>query len=90
MDFKEAQALLRKGVAPDPNYPDLPDDTTAAELIAFDPNAELQYRLAKDQNPELTRAMILQNQKSFRIGQWLNRRTGGPAQGALERLKKRK
>ena len=84
---------------PDPRYPDLPDDMPAAELIAFDANAELQYRLAKDRNPEITRTMILQNQKSFKIGQWMNRRGASPGadgqeQGlfrkAAERLKKKK
>ena len=42
MTIKEAQEALRSGVTPRPDYPDLPNDFTAAELIAFDPKAELE------------------------------------------------
>ena len=47
MDIKEMQEALRRGVEPSPDYPDLPNDFTAEKLIAFDPKAELQYRMVK-------------------------------------------
>lgn len=73
MDIKEAQALLRSGVKPSPDYPDLPNDFTAEQLIAYDPKAELEYRMAKDQNPGMTRAMLMRQWKPFRIGRiWSN------------------
>ena len=68
MDIKGAQEALRRGVTPSPDYPDLPNDFTAAELIAFDPKAELEYRMAKDRHPGLTRAMLMQHWRPFRIG----------------------
>ena len=68
MDIKEAQEELRRGVRPSPDYPDLPNDFTAEALIAFDPKAELEYRMAKDRNPGMTRAMLMRSWRSFRIG----------------------
>ena len=68
MDIKQAQELLRKGIEPSPDYPDLPNDYTAEELIAYDPKAELEYRMVKDRNPEMTRAMLMQQWRAFRIG----------------------
>ena len=68
MDIREVQEALRRGVEPSPDYPNLPNDFTAEELIAYDPKAELEYRLAKDQNPGLTRAMLMQHWRAFRIG----------------------
>ena len=85
MDIKQAQALKQSGVAPSPDYPDLPNDFTAAELIAFDPNAELAYRMAKDQNPGITRAAIAQNWRSFKIGR-LWSRADGKDPGFLQKL----
>ena len=79
MEFKEAQALLREGIRPSPEYPDLPNDYTAEELIAYDPKAELEYRMAKDQNPAMTRTMILQHWRSYKIGQWGRKKNGGAA-----------
>lgn len=73
MDIKEAQEMLRSGVEPSPDYPDLPNDFTAEELIAYDPKAELEYRMAKDRHPGMTRAMLMQQWKPFRIGRiWSN------------------
>ena len=72
MDITEVQKALRSGVTPSPDYPDLPNDYTAAELIAYDPKAELEYRLAKDRNPGMTRSMLMQHWRAFRIGRiWL-------------------
>lgn len=68
MDIKEAREALNAGVTPSPDYPDLPNDLTAEALIAFDPKAELEYRMAKDRSPRLTRALVLQSWRSFRIG----------------------
>ena len=68
MELKEMQEALRAGVKPSPDYPNLPNDFTAEELIAFDPKAELQYRMVKDQRPDFTRAMLMQSWRSFRIG----------------------
>jgi len=76
MTIKEAQEALRSGVTPSPDYPDLPNDFTAAELIAFDPKAELEYRLAKDRNPGLTRAALMRTWRSFRIGRIWSREDG--------------
>ena len=68
MDMKEVREALNAGVTPSPDYPDLPNDLTAEELIAFDPKAELEYRMVKDQNPGMTRAMLMRHWRSFRIG----------------------
>ena len=68
MDLKEMREALRAGVTPDPAYPDLPNDFTAAELIAYDPKAELEYRMAKDRHPGLTRAALMQQWRPFKIG----------------------
>ncbi|MBE6997917.1 MAG: hypothetical protein E7427_07080 [Ruminococcaceae bacterium] len=76
MDIKQAQELLRRGVEPSPDYPDLPNDYTAAELIAFDPMAELEYRMVKDRHPGMTRSKLVQNWRAFRIG-----RIGAPEEG---------
>ena len=82
MDIKEAQELLRSGVEPSPDYPDLPNDFTAAELIAYDPKAELEYRMAKDRNPRLTRAMLMQQWRPFRIGRIWEKDEQGPMDNA--------
>ena len=68
MELNEVRKALQEGVVPSPDYPDLPNDLTADALIAFDPKAELEYRMAKDRNPGLTRSLILQSWRSFRIG----------------------
>ena len=68
MDIKDVQEALKKGVEPSPDYPDLPNDFTAEELIRYDPKAELEYRMAKDKNPRLTRAALMQSWRPFRIG----------------------
>ncbi len=68
MDIKEMQEALRRGVEPSPDYPDLPNDFTAEKLIAFDPKAELQYRMVKDRRPDMTRARFMQSWRSYRIG----------------------
>ena len=86
MNIKEAQEALRRGVEPSPDYPDLPNDYTAAELIAFDPKAELEYRMVKDQRPGMTRAMLMQNWRSFRIGR-LGCREDGKQERFLDRLR---
>ena len=77
MDIKEAQALLRSGVEPSPDYPDLPNDFTAEQLIAYDPKAELEYRMAKDRHPGMTRAMLMRQWKPFRIGRIWSSDDGG-------------
>ena len=77
MDFKEMQEALRQGVTPSPDYPDLPNDFTAEQLIQFDPKAELQYRMLKDRHPEMTRAKLMQNWRSFRIGRIWEKEDGG-------------
>ena len=99
MDIKEAQKALRGGLRPSPDYPDLPNDFTAEELIAYDPNAEIEYRMAKDRNPGITRAMIVQNWKAFKIAQRFRpgdgrasgKQDGGPGflRTAAEFLKKK-
>ena len=98
MDIKEAQELLKKGIAPSPDYPDLPNDFTAAELIAYDPKAELEYRMAKERNPDMTRAMLMQHWRAFRIGRiWSKERTAADAgenassalRGAIQRIRDR-
>ncbi len=98
MDIKEAQEALRSGLRPSPDYPDLPNDFTAEALIAYDPKAEIEYRMAKDRNPGITRAMIIQNWKAFNIAQRLSlkgRRSAGKQDGpgflrrAAELLKKK-
>ena len=68
MDIKDMRDALREGVTPSGDYPDLPNDFTAAELIAYDPKAELEYRMAKDRHPELTRAALMRQWRPFRIG----------------------
>ena len=68
MDIRQAQKELRSGMTPSPDYPDLPNDYTAAELIAFDPMAELEYRMAKDKHPALTRAELMRHWRPFKIG----------------------
>ena len=91
MDIKEAQEELRRGVRPSPDYPDLPNDFTAEELIAFDPKAELEYRMVKDRNPGMTRAMLMQNWRSFKIGRlWSkdDRGTDGSAGSFASLLRK--
>ena len=88
MDIKEVQKALREGVTPSPDYPNLPNDFTAEELIAFDPKAELEYRMAKDRTPGLTRSAILQSWRSFRIGRlWVK---DGKKSGGLADLLRRK
>ena len=87
MDIKQAQALKQSGVAPSPDYPDLPNDFTAAELIAYDPKAELEYRMAKDRNPRLTRAMLMQQWRPFRIGRiWEKDGSGGGSDEFFRKL----
>ena len=68
MDIDEIRKALREGVTPSPDSPDLPNDFTAAELIAYDPKAELEYRMAKDRNPGMTRAAFMRAWRPFRIG----------------------
>ncbi len=76
MDIDEVRKALREGVTPSPDYPDLPNDFTAAELIAYDPKAELEYRMAKDRHPELTRAAFMRAWRPFRIGRlWVKEKT---------------
>ena len=97
MDIKDVQNELRRGVAPSPDYPNLPNDFTAEELIAYDPKAELEYRLAKDRHPGMTRAKIMQHWRAFRIGRIFEPEDGRPAGGdglsilekAVRRLKRR-
>ena len=86
MDIKEIQDQLRRGVTPSPDYPDLPNDFTAQELIDFDPKAELEYRMVKDRNPGMTRAMLMQQWRSFRIGRVFVRDDGKKA-GALDAIR---
>ena len=84
MDIQEAPEALRSGLRPSPDYPDLPNDFTAEALIAYDPKAEIEYRMAKDRNPGITRAMIVQNWRSFKIVQrWSpkGRRSAGKNDG---------
>ena len=88
MDIKDVQEALRRGVTPDPAYPDLPNDYTAAELIAFDPKAELEYRMAKDRNPKLTRAMLMQHWRSFRIGRIFSKDDRDAGGGLLSLLRR--
>ena len=85
MDIKEAQEALRSGVTPSPDYPDLPNDFTAEELIAYDPRAELEYRMIKDRNPAMTRAMLMQQWRSFRIGRLWTKDGRGEAKGFLQK-----
>ena len=86
MDIKDAQEALRRGVTPSPDYPDLPNDFTAEELIAYDPKAELEYRMAKDRNPGLTRAMLMQQWRPFRIGRiWAKDGRGTGDASALQK-----
>ncbi len=85
MDMKEVREALNAGVTPSPDYPDLPNDLTAEELIAFDPKAELEYRMAKDRNPRLTRSLVLQSWRSFRIGTLLSRGKKGEKTSLLQR-----
>ncbi len=77
MEIKDVQEALRKGVEPSPDYPDLPNDFTAEELIRYDPKAELEYRMAKDRNPRLTRAALMQSWRPFRIGRIFEKEDGG-------------
>ena len=86
MEIKEIQEQLRRGVTPSPDYPDLPNDFTAQELIDFDPKAELEYRMVKDRNPGMTRAMLMQQWRSFRIGRVFVR-DGEKKGGVLDRLR---
>lgn len=86
MEIKEIQEQLRRGVTPSPDYPDLPNDFTAQELIDFDPKAELEYRMVKDRNPGMTRAMLMQQWRSFRIGRVFVRDDGKQG-GVLDRLR---
>lgn len=86
MEIKEIQEQLRRGVTPSPDYPDLPNDFTAQELIDFDPKAELEYRMVKDRNPGMTRAMLMQQWRSFRIGR-IFVRDDGKQGGVLDRLR---
>ena len=94
MEIKEIQEQLRRGVTPSPDYPDLPNDFTAQELIDFDPKAELEYRMVKDRNPGMTRAMLMQQWRSFRIGRVFVRDDGKQGsvldrlREALQRMKK--
>ena len=84
MDIKEIQEQLRRGVRPSPDYPDLPNDFTAEQLIAYDPKAELEYRMVKDRNPEMTRAMLMQQWRAFRIGRiWTKDKRGSDSGGGL-------
>ena len=83
MDIKEVQEALRRGVEPSPDYPDLPNDFTAAELIAYDPKAELEYRMAKDRNPGLTRAALMRHWRSFRIGRLWSKDDGAPSENGI-------
>ena len=71
MDVREMQEALKNGVEPSPEYPDLPNDFTAAELIAYDPKAELSYRMAKEKDPSMTRAKLMQSWRSFKIAAML-------------------
>lgn len=91
MDIKEIQDQLRRGVTPSPDYPDLPNDFTARQLIDFDPKAELEYRMVKDRNPGMTRAMLMQQWRSFRIGRLFCRDDGkqGGIPDALRRMLQR-
>ena len=77
MDIKEVQKALREGVTPSPDYPNLPNDFTAEELIAYDPKAEMEYRMIKDANPGMTRAMLMQTWKPYRIGRIWTSEDGG-------------
>ena len=88
MDIKDVQEALRKGVEPSPDYPDLPNDYTAEQLIAYDPKAELEYRMAKDLHPELTRAKLMQSWKAFRIGSIRFRKKGGTEADGMGFLRK--
>lgn len=74
MDFKDIREQLRRGVTPSPEYPDLPNDVSAADLIAFDPKAEIEYRMAKDRTPGLTRTAILQSWRSYKIGRFWSKK----------------
>ena len=88
MNIREAQEALRNGVKPSPDYPDLPNDYTAEQLIAYDPKAELEYRMAKDLHPEMTRAKLMQSWKAFRIGSIRLRKKGGTEAGGMGFLRK--
>ena len=77
MEIEEVRNALREGVTPSPDYPDLPNDFTAAELIAYDPKAELEYRMVKDREPGMTRAAFMRTWRSFRIGSlWVKEKSG--------------
>ena len=89
MDIKEVQEQLRAGVKPSPDYPDLPNDFTAEELIAYDPKAELEYRMIRDRNPGMTRAMLMQQWRPFRIGRVWSKDGRGEAKGLLQKAAER-
>ena len=89
MDIRQAQKELRSGMTPSPDYPDLPNDYTAAELIAFDPKAELEYRMVKDRQPDMTRAKLMQHWRSFRIGSFRIRGEGAAAEHSAAALFRR-
>ena len=88
MDVKQAQEALKNGVEPSPEYPDLPNDFTAAELIAFDPKAELSYRLAKAKDPSMTRAKLMQSWRPFKIGRLFSGADSPSEKGASAALGK--
>ena len=77
MDIDEVRRALREGVTPSPDYPDLENDFTAAELIAYDPKAELEYRMVRDREPGMTRAAFMRTWRSYRIGRlWVKEKDG--------------
>ena len=84
MTIKEAKQLLRDGVKPDLAYPNLETDMTAEELIAFDPRAELEYRMAKDNEPDLTRNELLRQWKALNLV-----RLWKPAEGTTKEHKEK-
>ncbi len=81
MDIQDMRQELRDGVTPSPDYPDLPNDFTAEQLIGYNPMAELEYRLAKDRKPGLTRAAFMQTWRAFRIGRIWSRDDGAKDTG---------
>ncbi len=84
MTIKEAKQLLRVGVNPDPAYPNRESDMTAEDLIAFDPRAELEYRMAKSNEPELTRNKLLRQWKELNLVRLWN-----PAEGTSKEHKEK-
>ena len=76
MNIKEAKIELHNGVVPNSSYPNLQGDMTSEKLIALDPRAELEYRMAKDRKPNLTRSRLLEQWKAFNLVRLWN-----PAEG---------